>query len=130
MSDYLSDYIRYRIEKAEQTFQEALILAEASRWNGAINRLYYACYYMTSALILKSGLEAKTHAGVKNQFNQHFIRNGILPLAHGKLYSDLFDCRQKGDYGDLFDFDRETVQGFILPVENYLQALKRLATPD
>jgi hypothetical protein len=74
VNQYLAAYIRYRIEKSEQTFQDALLLAEAERWNGSINRLYYACYYIASALVLKAGLDAKTHAGVRNQLNQHYIK--------------------------------------------------------
>lgn len=27
----------------------------------------------------------------------------------GKLYADLFDSRQKGDYNDFYDFEEETV---------------------
>ena len=130
VNQYLAAYIRYRIEKSEQTFQDALLLAEAARWNGSVNRLYYACYYIASALVLKAGLDAKTHAGVRNQLNQHYIKTGLLPMEMGKLYTDLFDSRQKGDYGDLFDFDSETVLSFIHPVRTFLDALKPLAQPD
>jgi len=42
----------------------------------------------------------------------------------------LFDSRQKGDYGDLFDFDSETVLSFINTVRTFLEALKPLAQPD
>ena len=38
------DYIEYRFRRAEDTFEEALILAESSKWNAVINRLYYACF--------------------------------------------------------------------------------------
>lgn len=31
----------------------------------------------------------------------------------GRAYSDLFDWRQKGDYGDFFDFTEEDVKSII-----------------
>jgi len=37
------DIIRYRLEKAQVTFNEAKSLADGRFWNGAANRLYYSC---------------------------------------------------------------------------------------
>ena len=45
-------YIRYRLEKAQEVYQAALILYEAEQWNSVINRLYYACFYSASAMLL------------------------------------------------------------------------------
>lgn len=53
MSDYKEEYIKYRIEKAEQAYLDAKLLASRESWNGCINRLYYACYYIVSALALQ-----------------------------------------------------------------------------
>lgn len=47
------DYIQYRFQRAEESFEEALILAEKERWNTVINRLYYSCFYAVTALLLK-----------------------------------------------------------------------------
>jgi len=45
-----------------------------------------------------------------------FIKPGLLEKDLGILYSDLFDFRHKGDYGDFFDFDEDT----RLPFFNWL----------
>ena len=47
------EFIQYRIEKAEEVYQAACILYEAGQWNSAVNRLYYACFYVASALLLQ-----------------------------------------------------------------------------
>ena len=44
----------------------------------------------------------------------------------GKLYAKLMDWRQKGDYGDLFDFNKETVEPLLKPVEEFLIEITRL----
>jgi uncharacterized protein (UPF0332 family) len=36
------DYIKYRFKRAEESFEEALILIENKKWNASINRLYYS----------------------------------------------------------------------------------------
>ncbi len=125
MNDYKGDLIKYRLEKGNEALADALLLIEAERWNASINRLYYACFYTVSALLLKNGIEAKTHTGVKNQFNLHYIKLGIIQANHGRLYADLFDSRQKGDYGDLYDFDNESVSSFLKPVIEFMDDIEK-----
>jgi len=126
MSEYKNDYIKYRVKKCEEAMSDALLLVEDGRWNAAINRLYYACFYLISALLLKNNIEAKTHTGVKHQFNLHFVKKGIVATEHGRLFSDLFDSRQKGDYGDLYDFDEEAVKSLIVPLQQFISEIKNL----
>ncbi len=126
MSDFIGDYIQYRIEKSDQAYHDALLLAQSGSWNGSINRLYYTCYYLVSELTLKDGIETKTHAGLRNQLNLHYVKNGKIPMDMGRLYSDLFDSRQKGDYGDMYDFDKETVESLLIPVKDFIDTIKQL----
>jgi uncharacterized protein len=126
MNDYRKEYIQYRIEKSEQAYSDSKLLAESRRWNACINRLYYACYYIVSALALKTNITTQTHSGLKSQFNLHFVKTGKVPIEMGKLYSDLIDSRQKGDYGDMYDFDEEAVLNLMAPVGEFISALKKL----
>lgn len=126
MKDYTLEYIKYRIEKSEEAYNDAVLLSEMGSWNASINRLYYACYYVVSALMLKDGIETKSHSGIKNQLNLHYIKTGKITFELGRLYSELFDSRQKGDYGDMYDFDKEAVESLILPAKELLDTIKQL----
>jgi uncharacterized protein len=126
MSDYRIDYIKYRIEKSQQAYEDSKLLAENKSWNACINRLYYFCYYAVSALALNENITTRTHSGLKSQFNLHFVKTGKVPPEMGKLYSDLIDSRQKGDYGDMYDFDEQTVKELIGPVGNFIVSIKAL----
>lgn len=53
MTDWNKDLVLYRIEKARNTLEDAHILASSERWNACVNRLYYACFYAVTALLLK-----------------------------------------------------------------------------
>ena len=57
------DYIRYRIERAKETLVEVEKHIENCFWNTAVNRLYYACFYAVSALLLKNNIEVSSHSG-------------------------------------------------------------------
>jgi hypothetical protein len=120
------DYIKYRMNRAEEAFDDALILAEKGKWNTVINRLYYSCFYSVIALLLKNNIKAKTHNGVHLQFVKNFIKNGLIDKRFEKLYSKLFDNRQKGDYADLFDFDENTAKPLIEPVREFIDEIKKL----
>jgi uncharacterized protein (UPF0332 family) len=41
----------------------------------------------------------------------------------GKLYADLFDWRQKGDYGDFFDFEEADVQSLLAPTSALIDVI-------
>lgn len=114
------DYIKYRFHRAEEAYEEALILAENERWNTVVNRLYYSCFYAMIALLLKNDIETQTHNGARSQFGLHFIKSGKIEKPFGELFSKLFDYRQKGDYGDLFDFEEEIVKPLIEPVKEFI----------
>ena len=119
------DYIKYRYKRAEESFEDALLLAENKRWNTVVNRLYYSCFYAVVALLIKNNIESTTHDGSRTQFGLNFVKNGLIDKKYGKLYSKLFDYRQKGDYGDLFDYDEETINPLIDQVREFLDEIKK-----
>jgi uncharacterized protein (UPF0332 family) len=114
------DLINYRIDRAKDTLDDAFILADKLKWNSTINRLYYSAFYAVTALLLHSDLRPTTHNGAKSNFSEHFIKNGIIPKEFGKMYSQLFTWRQKGDYDDLFDFSEDKVLPYFEPVNNLI----------
>lgn len=120
------DYINYRIQRAEESYHDALILADKGRWNAAVNRLYYSCFYIVIALLLKNNIKTQTHDGSRTQFGLQFVKSGLIPKKYGKLYSKLFDFRQKGDYGDLFDYDAEMVLPLIDETRIFIDVIKAL----
>jgi uncharacterized protein (UPF0332 family) len=115
--------VSYRIQKAFDTLEEAEGISTLGFWNAVANRLYYACYYATSALLIKNSFHAQTHRGVITLLGMHFIKTGKLPENLGKLYSRLFELRQTGDYDDLFDLNEADVNPLLKPAKDYIRAI-------
>lgn len=105
--------------------EDAKLLAEHERWNTALNRLYYASFYAVIALLIKNGIETQTHDGVRTQFGLQFVKTGIIDKKFGKLFSKLFDYRLKGDYGDLYDFDKDIVEPLFEEVGSLINTIKK-----
>ena len=119
------DYINYRFHRAKESLEEALILLEKEKWNAVINRLYYSCFYAVNALLLKHKIETHSHDGARTQFGLHFIKTGRIDKQHGKLFSKLFDYRQKGDYGDMYDYEEAIVRPLVEPVREFIKELEK-----
>lgn len=89
--DNMNAYIRYRIQKSEETYKAACLLADGKMWNSVVNRLYYSCFYAVSALLLSKDIIARSHAGVISQFSENFVRTGVISLENFKTYSKLMN---------------------------------------
>ena len=103
MSGTLEDQINYRIKKSQETFDDAKHDAAGGKWNACVNRLYYSCFTMLTALLLKNNIEAKSHKGIRIQLHKHFVKTGLVSNDHSKLYSKLFEWRLDEDYADFIE---------------------------
>lgn len=126
MTDKKKEYISYRISRAHDTFADAKLLAENQSWNSCVNRLYYASFYMVNALLVLNDFEAKTHSGTKRLFFLEFIKAGKVSREFGKLYSDLCEWRNEGDYADFVEFDEELVEPVIEETERFINRLEEI----
>ena len=115
--------VSFRIQKAEETIGEAIGIATLGYWNAVANRLYYACYYMTSALLIHNKYAANTHRGIIHLLGLHYINTGIVSKESGKFFTRLFELRQTGDYDDLFSLSEEDVKPMIEIARLYLDEL-------
>ncbi|SRR6266545_3976995 len=115
--------VRYRLERAREALAEVVVLLDSGHANTGVNRLYYACFYAVSALLLTKGLTATRHSGLRTLFHQHVIRPGLLPLVQGQLYDRLFDQRQQSDYADLVHFDVHEVRSWCGEAQVFVDAV-------
>ena len=99
---------------------EVDVLIQNRLWNISVNRLYYACYYAVSALLLHIDVHTKTHAGARQMFGLHFVDTGIVSREAGHYYKKIFSMRHKGDYEDYFDNDEEDVIALREPAQNLI----------
>ena len=118
--------VSYRMERAYETLKEADYNTAGGYYNASVNRLYYACYYAASALLLNHEIETHTHNGVKTQLSMHFVRTGQLSIEHGATFSLLFEKRQAGDYSDFAYCDLALVNMLRPRAEAFVNAIKEL----
>jgi len=79
---------------------------------------------------MKNGIQVKSHDGVRQMPGKEFVLTNKVKIEYGKLFSKLFDWRQRGDYGDLFDFKKEDVEGLITETKEFVSFIKDLVNTD
>ena len=130
MTETREELVAHRLGRARETLADARLLADQKRWSSCVNRLYYACFYAVSALLLHRGLTSTKHTGIRSLFNRHFVKTGEISKELGKIYNDLFELRQESDYVDLVHFDKGQVLPWVEPAELFLERIEDLATAD
>jgi len=126
MTESNGELVSYRLQKARETLADAHILADAGRWNPCVNRLYYACFYAVSALLIREGLSSTKHAGLRSLFNRHFVKTNKVPKDKARIFNDFFERRQEGDYVDFVTFQESQVLIWLPEAEEFVQNLADL----
>ena len=121
-----SDLISYPLQRASETLEEADYNAKGGYFNAAVNRLYYSCYYAASALMLENKLEASSHKGIKTMLGLEFVVKGKLDAKYGRIYQQLFENRQSGDYEDFVYCDLELFEQLRPQAEDFVNVVKAL----
>ncbi|MBO1225378.1 MAG: HEPN domain-containing protein [Candidatus Scalindua sediminis] len=118
--------VTYRLERARESLEEAKILLEQGYANTFVNRLYYACFYAVSSLLLTKELFSAKHSRIRSLFHQNFVKVGMVNTELGQLYDRLFDNRQKADYADLFRFNPDEVRYWYDEVKKFVEFIENI----
>lgn len=121
-----NDLVLYRIKRAEETLSEADCLAMNNHFSGAVNRLYYASYYIVSALLIANGIEASSHVGVRSMFGLKFVKTGKIDLSHGKFFNEIFELRHSNDYDDFVFCDKESFNQLRPQASSLISTIREL----
>ncbi len=123
MENHLKDLVQYRLERARESYEEAIMMQDQGHWNTCANRLCYACFYAVTALLVRIGHSSSKHTGIKALFNQHIVKTGRISKDKGRLYNKLFDARQEGDYVDFVRLKSDTVEPWISEVKDFIESI-------
>lgn len=120
------EVVKYRIENAVKMLAEVLDHIQNGYYNTAVNRMYYACFYAASALLVANRVETKSHDGVRQMLGKHFVLPGHLSIERGKFYSLIFSKRSAGDYEDFINYTEEAARALYPQTEDFVMEIKSM----
>ncbi|MDM8548755.1 HEPN domain-containing protein [Desulfobacterales bacterium HSG2] len=100
--DHISDLSDYRLNKARELADEARLLFDNRRYDGCVNRSYYAIFSAIRSLLALVGLDSRKHSGVISYFDRYFVRDGTFDREFSRIVHNSFDVRQASDYQDFY----------------------------
>lgn len=126
MTQGRENLVQLSLKRANETLEEAQLLAQTQHPLGASNRVYYACFYAVTALLMTRDATSSKHSGLIALFNRHFVKTGIVPVKFGKFYSRLFDQRQESDYAYIPEIDPQQLNEDIQTAAEFIRHIEAI----
>lgn len=108
-------------EKAHRTLESARSALGSGDPESAVDRAYYAAFYMATAALLSLSERPKTHSGTHIRFHLHFVRTDRLDRSTGATLQHAFELRQRATYEAFAVFDEASASHLIRDVERFIE---------
>ena len=126
--------IQLKLQRSKSSLAEAGLMIQNQFYNAAVNRLYYACFYATQALLLTKNVVSKSHSGIATQLYNQFTKPGNFDKKLSAFYTRLMQYRNKSDYSDFLIVTQEGAGELIQSAKEYINHIIALIqspeTPD
>ena len=98
------------LDKAHACLKDGEQLLLMDSVSAAANRVYYAVFHAIHALFVTNGIQSKSHNGTIAQFNQQFVKTGLIEPKYGHFVAVMENMREKADYDVIYDVTREDLE--------------------
>lgn len=126
MEDDLLDLINYRKNRAFETLEEIKKLLKENMIFLAMNRIYYAGFYIVNALVLLEGYSTSKHGQLIGYFNKTYIASGKVKAEVGDILNIAFRKRTAVDYHDFVTVSKEEVSQYYERIKIFIETVSEL----
>ena len=114
------------LDKAHACLTDGEQLLGMGSVSAAANRFYYAVFHAIHALFVTQGIQSKSHNGTIAQFNQHFVKTGIIEPKFSHFVAVMENMREKADYDVIYDVTREDLEALRPVAYELIQKIEQL----
>ena len=104
--------VKYRIELAYNTIKESESHLSNGFLNTAMNRVYYAGFYIVSALAAIDHFSTSKHKKLIGYFNKEYIKTGKITKEAGEILNLAYENRQAADYQDFITLTKTQIEDY------------------
>ena len=124
MEGGIKELSRYRYEKAVSDMNVAKVLYDSENYDVALNRAYYSAFDAMRAVNALDGFDSSKHSGVIAHFNQTYVKTGQFTPTTSQIIRKASRLREKSDYEDFYEPDKEETLDVMLSVEEFLKEIE------
>ena len=122
------EFALYRLERAKEEYETALLLYKENKLLAANNRAYYSIFYSIRAVLAMERVDFKRHKDILAYFNKNYIKTEIFPRQMGRRIILASKTREDSDYDEEYEpnpdttfLQIKTAKELIELVEQYLK---------
>lgn len=121
--------VENQLDQARQAFADAEGAREAELSDAVvINRLYYACFHATQAVLYDRGHNPNSHGGVLSLFGSEVVTAGDADRERGRFLNRLSELRRQADYG--YGTLDEEVDTLVQRTEQFVAEMESLCADE
>jgi len=118
--------IKYKIEMAYESLNDAEFSIQNGKLRMAVNRLYYAVFHILSALAIRHDFKTSKHLPLIGWFNKTFVKANLVDKRLGRIAKDSYEMRSKSDYGDYFVISQEEIGQLLQNIKEFVDKVSEL----
>jgi uncharacterized protein (UPF0332 family) len=122
--------IEIEARRGRDALRSAEILLASGMFADAVSRAYYGALHFARALLITSGEEPKTHAGVLRLISRDFVRTSKLAPELGQILSALEKQRTDADYTSEMVFTEAAARADVERARRFIDAAAELLARD
>ena len=122
------EFALYRLERAKEEYETALLLYKENKLLAANNRAYYSIFHSIRAVLAMERVDFKRHKDILAYFNKNYIKTEIFPRQMGRRIILASKTREDSDYDEEYEpnpdttfLQIKTAKELIELVEKYLK---------
>jgi len=120
------DYIKYRREKAFETFDEIEKLIDQGMLANAINRIYYSGFYIISSLALFDNFSTSKHRQLIGFFIKEYVKTNKIDETIGLFIDKAYNNRIASDYHDFVYLTKTDIEEYYQKMKVFIQEIDRI----
>lgn len=125
MREDIKEIVKYRIEQAEDSLKDAILLFNSGGGlRSVINRSYYSMLYSTLALIAEKGMGSSKHSNAISIFDREYVKTGHFSKEMSKLLHKAFNLRVESDYKEFNIISRDETSRILEGANVFLEGIK------
>ncbi len=120
-------FIQNNLDKSAEAMRVAKYAIDDSAFISGLNRIYYAIFYVVTALGYKYGFTTSKHSKLMGWFNKKFINEDktFKPELY-KIYEAAFANRQQSDYKSTYIVDEEFVKSLFEEAQEFIKQVNKI----
>lgn len=122
------EYASYRLARAKEEYETAVILFDTGHYRAANNRAYYSIFHAMRAVLAFDGYDSKKHSGIIAVFRKDYIKTAVFDISLSDIIGTASEIRNASDYDDMFITDKaetaEQIQNakvFLDQISSYVE---------